>query len=73
MSGYTDSSPSLQGPDYELIKQLVYQKIPVIAEGRIHTPEQLQKAYSLGITSAVIGGAITRPKEIAERFISALK
>lgn len=73
LAGYTDTSSCFGGPDFELIKQLVYQQIPVIAEGRIYTPEQLKKAYSLGITSAVIGGAITRPKEIAKRFISVLK
>ncbi|MFS1664599.1 N-acetylmannosamine-6-phosphate 2-epimerase [Streptococcus sp. zg-JUN1979] len=72
LSGYTDDSPKLDGPDFELMKALVEANIPVIAEGRIHTPEQLQKAYSLGVTSVVIGGAITRPKEIAKRFIDAL-
>lgn len=54
------------------MKDLVREKILVIAEGRIHTPEQLKKAYSYGVTSVVIGGAITRPKEIAERFIAVL-
>ena len=54
------------------MKQLAEAQLPVIAEGRIHTPEQLLKVYSLGVTSVVIGGAITRPKEIAQRFIQTL-
>lgn len=73
LSGYTDESPKLDGPDFDLMKQLVEANIPVIAEGKIHTIEDLQKAYQMGVTSVVIGGAITRPKEIAERFIKSLK
>lgn len=72
LSGYTDESPKLEGPDFGLMKQLAEAQLPVIAEGRIHTPEQLLKVYSLGVTSVVIGGAITRPKEIAQRFIQTL-
>lgn len=72
LSGYTNESPKLEGPDFDLMEQLAKAQLPVIAEGRIHTPEQLLKVYSLGVASVVIGGAITRPKEIAQRFIQIL-
>ena len=46
--------------------------IPIIAEGRIHRPEQAAKALELGAYSVVVGGAITRPLEITKRFIDAI-
>ncbi|VOC37850.1 lantibiotic synthetase [Streptococcus pneumoniae] len=73
LSGYTSTSVQSDEPDFELMKKLADFNIPVIAEGKIHYPEQLKKAYSLGVTSVVIGGAITRPKEIAQRFINVIK
>lgn len=73
LSGYTDYSPKLDGPDFALLEQLTAADYPVIAEGRIHTPEQLKSVYKLGIIAAVVGGAITRPKEITQRFVKAIK
>lgn len=73
LSGYTPYTQKLEGPDYELVKRLAEDiDIPVIAEGRIHQPEQAVKMLNLGAYAVVVGGAITRPLEITTRFVEAI-
>ncbi len=71
LSGYTQFSPlKNDGPDFELLENLVKTvKIPVVLEGRIWTPEEVDKAFELGAHCVVIGSAITRPQLITKRFI----
>lgn len=74
MSGYTAHSPKTDGPDYELVKRLSAEvDIPVIGEGRVHSPEQAVEMLNAGAFAVVVGGAITRPLEIAQRFIKAVE
>ncbi|VTB06494.1 N-acetylmannosamine-6-phosphate 2-epimerase [Streptococcus pneumoniae] len=70
LSGYTPYSPKKDNPDFELVERLVKElDVPVIAEGRISTPEQARKMLDLGAYAVVVGGDITRPLEIAKKFI----
>lgn len=73
MSGYTSNSPKLDGPDYDLMRRLSKDAgIPVIGEGKIHDPAQAVEALRTGVWAIVVGGAITRPLEIAKRFMDAI-
>ena len=74
MNGYPPHSEKTEGPNYELVQQLVEAlPIPVIAEGRVHYPDQAKKMLELGAHAVVVGGAITRPLEIAQRFYKAIE
>ncbi len=77
LSGYTRSSPAQAGPDFALLEQLVKalspRRVPVIAEGRISTPEEALKALELGAHAVVVGSAICRPQWITARFVAAIQ
>ena len=75
LSGYTDDSPRLEGPDLELVARLIRRSlpIPIIAEGRIHAPEQARAALDAGAFAVVVGGAITRPQQITRRFAATIR
>ncbi|MDW7680490.1 MAG: putative N-acetylmannosamine-6-phosphate 2-epimerase, partial [bacterium] len=74
LSGYTreiNRGASEHLPDFELLSQLVGElghQVPVIAEGRIWTPDQAIEALRLGAFAVVVGSAITRPHHISRRF-----
>lgn len=74
MSGYTPYTKGTKLPDFSLMERYVKElDCPVIAEGGIWTPEQLKKALDIGVHAAVVGTAITRPREITKRFADAIK
>ena len=71
LAGYTvESSDSPEGPDFPLLEKLVKAvDVPVVLEGRIWTPEEVNKAFEIGAHAVVIGSAITRPQLITKRFV----
>ncbi|MBO4852759.1 MAG: N-acetylmannosamine-6-phosphate 2-epimerase, partial [Schwartzia sp.] len=74
LSGYTPYSPQLEGPDLDIVGELsAVLRVPLIAEGRIGTPEDLRAVMALGAWSAVVGSAITRPQLITRSFVRALE
>ena len=74
MNGYTAATAHCKDePNYDLVREMAAAlPCPVIAEGRVHTPEQAKKMLEIGAWAVVVGGAITRPLEIAQRFFAAL-
>lgn len=74
LSGYTTYSPYTEGPDLELVRQLSdVVNAPVIAEGRISTPQEAAQAMGNGAYAVVVGAMIINPQRITERFIEALR
>ena len=71
LAGYTlESANSPAGPDFPLLEKLVKAvDIPVVLEGRIWEPQDVDRAFELGAHCVVIGSAITRPQLITKRFV----
>ena len=71
LSGYTGERKKTDGPDFDLLGRMVAafgDATPVLCEGRIHTPDQLTQAMSMGAWAAVVGTAITHPTSITRWF-----
>lgn len=73
LCGYTEETEGTEIPCFPMIKRLCADlKIPVIAEGGIWEREQLQEAFRCNAFAAVIGTAITRPRDITRRFVNCI-
>lgn len=73
LAGYTGERPKTDGPDLELITQITQRStLPVMAEGRIHTPAHAASAIAAGAFSVCVGTAITHPSTITSWFADAL-
>lgn len=76
LRGYTDYTKGhiLYEDNFQFLKDVLEAvDAKVIAEGNVITPEMFETVSNLGVHCTVVGGAITRPKEITQRFVSALK
>lgn len=75
LSGYTGERPKTDGPDFELLDQMLaeFPDVPVICEGRVHTPEQAKAVIERGALAVVVGTAITHPTTITTWFRTAVE
>ncbi|GAA1757426.1 N-acetylmannosamine-6-phosphate 2-epimerase [Agromyces humatus] len=73
LAGYTGERRKTPGPDLELVAQVAARCTrPIIAEGRIHTPDAAAAAIEAGATAVCVGTAITHPSTITSWFVAAL-
>ena len=73
LRGYTEETKGISIPDMNLIRNLSEKiHIPLIAEGGIWEREQLSDVFKNGAYAAVIGTAITRPRDITRRFVESI-
>lgn len=73
--GYTAQTAghALPDDDCQFLKAvLAAVMVPVVAEGNVDTPERAARCLALGAHMVVVGGAITRPQQITERFMAAI-
>ncbi|MCX4531758.1 putative N-acetylmannosamine-6-phosphate 2-epimerase [Streptomyces sp. NBC_00841] len=73
LSGYVPGTPKQTGPDLDLVAALSAAiDVPVVAEGRINTPEEAAEALDRGAHSIVVGTAITAPTALTTRFVAGI-
>lgn len=74
LSGYTDYTTKTDGPDFALIAALAAAvPVPVVAEGRIHTPAHAVEALECGAFAVVVGTAITHPTTLTRWFADPIR
>ncbi|WP_022868506.1 N-acetylmannosamine-6-phosphate 2-epimerase [Schaalia vaccimaxillae] len=75
LAGYTDDREMTDGPDMEFLSQVLeeFPEVPVICEGRVHTPEQAAAVMQAGAFAVVVGTGITHPTRITTWFTKAIE
>lgn len=75
LAGYSGEREKTAGPDFELLDQMVteFPEVPVLCEGRVHSPKQAAKVMAAGAYAVVVGTAITHPTTITSWFADAIK
>ncbi|WP_193096293.1 N-acetylmannosamine-6-phosphate 2-epimerase [Brevibacterium sp. FME17] len=73
LAGYSGERAKTTGPDLELLEQIKAADLApmLVAEGRIHSPDDAAGALSAGAEAVVVGTAITHPATITSRFVDA--
>ncbi|MEV8178723.1 N-acylglucosamine-6-phosphate 2-epimerase [Cellulosimicrobium aquatile] len=73
LSGYTGERPRTDGPDLALVDEMVAAcTLPVVVEGRVHTPAQAAEAMARGAFAVCVGTAITHPTTLTSWFVDAV-
>ncbi|MFE2011413.1 N-acetylmannosamine-6-phosphate 2-epimerase [Streptomyces sp. NPDC059491] len=75
LSGYTPATYDRKaaGPDLGLVERLAGAlDVPVVAEGRVHSPAQAARALECGAFAVVVGTAITHPTTLTRGFSDAV-
>jgi putative N-acetylmannosamine-6-phosphate epimerase len=70
LAGYT-GGPVPDEPDWPLLQALAARHPRVMAEGRMHVPAQVARAFELGAWAVTVGTAITRTELVTRAFASA--
>lgn len=76
LHGYTSYTQGqlLYQNDFQFLKDVLQSvDAKVIAEGNVITPDMYKRVMDLGVHCSVVGGAITRPKEITKRFVQIME
>lgn len=76
LSGYTPETAHLpkDTPDFDLLKRLAADcDIPVIAEGKIKSPDEASEMMRLGAFAVVVGTVITRPRVVMGWYREAIE
>lgn len=70
--GYTEATKHIEEPNLREFARMCRDfgdRVFMIMEGHIYTPEDAVKCLYLGADAVVVGSAITRPHLIAKRFV----
>ena len=73
--GYTPQSKGdhIDADDFKILREIIEKcNHPVIAEGNIDSPEKAKRVLELGAFTVVVGGAITRPQNIAKKYVDCI-
>jgi N-acetylmannosamine-6-phosphate 2-epimerase/N-acetylmannosamine kinase len=74
LRGYTPETRHIRDFDVQFVRDLARElETPVIAEGRIGTPQQAAAALEAGAFAVIVGTAITRPDAIVQRFVGEMQ